>query len=67
MGLVKLQVENGIATVALARGKVNALNEPLVEEIHAGFKDMESDRAVRAAILTGRASSSASGSISRNL
>lgn len=54
MGLVKLQVENGIATVALARGKVNALNEPLVEEIHAGFKDLESDRAVRAAILTGQ-------------
>ncbi len=53
MGLVKLHIEDGIATVALARGKVNALNEPLIEEIHARFKDLESDQAVRAAILTG--------------
>ena len=54
MGFVKLHIENGIATVALAKGKVNALNEPLVEEIHATFKDVQSDRAVKAAILTGQ-------------
>jgi Delta3-Delta2-enoyl-CoA isomerase len=43
-----------IATVTLSRGKVNALNEAMVEEIHGGFRAIETDGAVRAVILTGQ-------------
>jgi len=43
-----------IATITLARGKVNALNEPLVEELHVTLKDLEDDRTVRSIVLTGR-------------
>jgi 3,2-trans-enoyl-CoA isomerase len=45
--------ENGIATLTLKRGKVNALNEPMVEEITQSFERLEADNQVRSIIMTG--------------
>jgi len=42
-----------IATVTLSRGKVNALNEPMVEELTEAFQNLEKDDTVRSVILTG--------------
>jgi enoyl-CoA hydratase/carnithine racemase len=42
-----------IATVTLSRGKVNALNEPMVEEITTSFEDLATDHEVNAIIFTG--------------
>jgi len=42
-----------IATVTLSRGKVNALNEPMVEEIIKSFEDLETDNEVKSIIFTG--------------
>jgi len=54
MSHVQVSKTNGIATVTLARGKVNALNEPMVEEIRDKFKALEKDAETKAVILTGR-------------
>ena len=43
-----------IATVTLNRGKVNALNEPMVEELAESFESLEKDGNVNSLILTGR-------------
>ncbi len=48
------QISDGIATITLQRGKVNALNELLVDELHHGLERLEKDSAVRSVILTGR-------------
>jgi 3,2-trans-enoyl-CoA isomerase len=45
--------EDGIATVILNRGKVNALNEPLVEELYDDLANVEKDETIGAIILTG--------------
>jgi enoyl-CoA hydratase/carnithine racemase len=42
-----------IATVALNRGRVNALNEHMVEELTETFQGLEKDETVKAVILTG--------------
>jgi enoyl-CoA hydratase/carnithine racemase len=42
-----------IATVTLNRRKVNALNEPMVEELTKSFEDLETDNEVRSIIFTG--------------
>jgi len=44
---------DGIATITLHRGKVNALNAEAVAELHAAFAALEEEAAVRAVILTG--------------
>ena len=47
-------VKNGeIAIVTLNRGKVNALNEPMVEELAENFMGLEKDGNVTSVILTG--------------
>jgi enoyl-CoA hydratase/carnithine racemase len=46
--------DRGIATVTLSRGKVNALNEPFVEELNGCFNKLRSDPEVKAIILTGQ-------------
>lgn len=51
---VDLSVVDGIATVTLHRGKVNALNEPMVEEIKTVFADIRKSERVRAIVLTGK-------------
>lgn len=54
MDFVQASKKNGIATVTLSRGKVNALNEPMIEELGYQFEDLERDKAVKAVILTSR-------------
>jgi len=44
---------DGIATLALHRGKVNALNAEMVAELHGAFSALEGEAATRALILTG--------------
>ena len=47
--------KNGeIATVTLSREKVNALNEPMIEQINNCLTDLENDKTVKAIILTGQ-------------
>jgi 3,2-trans-enoyl-CoA isomerase len=54
MSFVSVSKEGEIATVTLSRGKVNALNELMVEQIDARLKDLEEDPAVKAIIVTGQ-------------
>ena len=53
MSFIDLTIDNGIATVILNRGKVNALNETLVEQLITCFNDLIDDNDVRSVILTG--------------
>lgn len=54
MSSIQVSRNEGIATITLSRGKVNALNEAIVEEIDACFEDLEKDGTVRSIILTGQ-------------
>ena len=56
MQFIEVSKDNQIAIVRLKRGKVNALNEPLVEEIYQCFKELEDDYDTRAVIVTGQGS-----------
>jgi len=53
MDFVRLSTDDGIAEASLKRGKVNALNEQVVEEIAVCFQRLAADPDVRAVILTG--------------
>ncbi|MEN6439059.1 MAG: enoyl-CoA hydratase/isomerase family protein [Syntrophobacter sp.] len=53
MEFVTLKKEFGIATIVLARGKVNALNETVVEEIGNHLARIETDDSLGSIILTG--------------
>jgi 3,2-trans-enoyl-CoA isomerase len=53
MRYVQYVNNQGIATVKLSRGKVNALNETVVDEITGCLKDLADDDGVKAVILTG--------------
>src|SRR5215471_8857154 len=54
MSFVEMQLKDGIATIVLERGKVNALNPVVVEELAAIFTALQSDTTARAVVLTGR-------------
>jgi 3,2-trans-enoyl-CoA isomerase len=54
MEFVKLSKKNNIAVVELARGKVNAINQPVVEQLDSCFEALAEDDEVRSIILTGR-------------
>jgi enoyl-CoA hydratase/carnithine racemase len=54
MSFVEVQLRSGIATVVLGRGKVNALNPAVVEELSATFSTLQSDTEARGVVLTGR-------------
>ena len=54
MSFVHVSKDDKIATVTLSRGKVNALNEPAIEQINSHFTDLENDNTVKAIILTGQ-------------
>ncbi len=54
MSSIHVSRDEGIATITLSRGKVNALNEAMVEEIDACFEDLGKDETVRSIILTGQ-------------
>lgn len=45
--------DQGIVTVTLSMGKVNALNETVIDEMTGYFKELAADAGVRAVILTG--------------
>src|SRR5262249_57815980 len=53
MDFVISQKGDGISTLTLNRGKVNALNGAVVDQLRALLKTMESDREVRSVVLTG--------------
>ena len=53
MTFVNVNKQEGIATVTLNRGKVNPLNEDVVEELFSSLKTLENDDSVSAVILTG--------------
>jgi 3,2-trans-enoyl-CoA isomerase len=53
MGHVNVSIGDTIATLILNRGKVNALNEAVVDELRALFGDLKSNNNVRGVILTG--------------
>jgi enoyl-CoA hydratase/carnithine racemase len=50
---VQLQKRDGNATLTLARGKVNAINGAVVDEMRASLKSLEHDPEVKSVILTG--------------
>ncbi len=52
MNFISVSQEDGMATVILNRGKVNALNETLVEQISSCFVKLEKDKSIQAIIFT---------------
>jgi len=54
VSFVEVQLHGGIATIVPQRGKVNALNPVVVEELSAAFSTLQSDTAASAVVLTGR-------------
>jgi len=53
LSLMHVSKDGEIAIVTLSRGKVNALNEPMVEELTKSFEDLETDNEVKSIIFTG--------------
>jgi enoyl-CoA hydratase/carnithine racemase len=53
MGFVESQRREEIATVTLRRGKVNALNPAVIEELRDTLTTLEAEASVRGVILTG--------------
>jgi enoyl-CoA hydratase/carnithine racemase len=56
MNFVDVRTEAKIATVTLNRGKVNALNEAVVDQLRTTFNELETDETATAVILTGQGS-----------
>ncbi|MBW2607262.1 MAG: enoyl-CoA hydratase/isomerase family protein [Deltaproteobacteria bacterium] len=53
MNFVEVETIEGIATVVLSRGKVNALNGMVVDELSECLKALEVDQELKALVLTG--------------
>jgi len=53
MSFVSSSLSDGISTLMLNRGKVNALNGEVVDQLRAELKKLETDTAVKAIVLTG--------------
>lgn len=53
MSFMHVSKDGEIATATLSRGKVNALNEPMVEELTKSLEDLAIDNAVKSIIFTG--------------
>jgi len=53
MSFVTLGRDQEIATLTMRRGKVNALNDAVVDELHERLNAIEADKSLRAVILTG--------------
>jgi 3,2-trans-enoyl-CoA isomerase len=53
MEFINLTVNEGVARVALNRGKVNAINEKVVDELTDCIRELSNDPGVKAIILTG--------------
>lgn len=54
MSFVEVQLDGGIATVVVTRGRVNALNPDVVDALSRTFRTLQSDTAASAVVLTGR-------------
>lgn len=53
MRFVTVNKDGNFATITLSRGKVNAFNDVVVDELRQAFRELEKDRKTRALILTG--------------
>ncbi|MFC2134375.1 enoyl-CoA hydratase/isomerase family protein [Bacteroidota bacterium] len=53
MEFLNINKEGGIATVTLQRGKVNPLNEELVDQLQQAFENLKSDEEIKVIVLTG--------------
>lgn len=53
MGHVRVSVEQRLAEMRLGRGKVNALNEEVVDELTECFRRLARDPDVRSVVFTG--------------
>lgn len=56
MSLTELTTRDSITTLCLTRGKVNALNEEMVDHLVEQFRRLKDDPGTRAVILTGQGS-----------
>lgn len=54
MHFVKVEIVEGIASVVLSRGKVNAINQTVVDELGQCLETLAADRDLKAVVLTGR-------------
>ena len=54
MDFISVLKNDGIASITLNRGKVNALNEIIVEQLNDCFTELETDRETGSIILTGQ-------------
>jgi len=54
VSFIDRSIEDSIATIHLNRGKVNPVNEAMVDELKACFEELESDPIVKAVVLTGQ-------------
>ena len=53
MQFLQLETKDGVTTVKLGRGKVNAINEDVIDEISGLFEKLAKDSETKAVILTG--------------
>lgn len=53
MSLIDVKIDERIATITLNRPKVNALNEPLIDELREAFDDAENNGDINSVVLTG--------------
>jgi enoyl-CoA hydratase/carnithine racemase len=53
LSFMHVSKDGEIATATLSRGKVNALNEPMVEQLTKSFEDLAIDNEVKSIIFTG--------------
>ena len=56
MSLTNIDSQNGVTTLTLNRGKVNAMNEEMVDHLLETFRQLSSDTSTRAVVLTGQGS-----------
>ena len=54
MSFMHVSKDGEIATVTLSRGKVNALNEPMVDELAQAFHTLAKDEEAKSVIITGK-------------
>lgn len=54
METIQLNIEEGIATVTIDNGKVNAIDTALAKDLWAVFVQLEKDESVKAVVLAGR-------------
>ena len=54
MNTLKIIKKEGYTIVQMNRGKVNAINYDMVQELRQAFRDIENDKEIKGAILTGQ-------------